>query len=209
MKYFTFKQKIKHLPVFSTSMLSSLTKNTKTLKVQISHWNKKGLIVPIRRGLYLLNKDDRVFEPSCFYLANQIFIPSYISLESALSYYGLIPEFVGYTTSITTRKTSKFKNQFGVFTYQHISPKNFNGFQTITELNDLKVFIAVPEKALVDFVYLNMHKFSDKDSLVFVASYRLQNYEKLSKRKLKYFASIFKSKKLNLIIKLFIRELLK
>ncbi len=209
MKYLDFKQRIKSLAVFSTSFLNTLTSNTKTLKVQISMWKKKGLIIPLRKGFYVLNKEDRKFEPSLFYLANQIFIPSYVSLESALAYYGLIPEFVSQLTSITTRKTSKFKNELGIFSYQHLHTKCFTGFNNIKESKELNALIANPEKAIVDFLYLNLSRFDISDKEIFTESYRFQNCKKLNQKKIKAYGKLFGSKKLNSICNLFIEELVK
>lgn len=209
MKYQDFKQKIKSLPLFSTSMLSSLVKNHDVLKVQLSMWKKKGLISALRKGLYVLGHEERKFEPSPFYLANQIFIPSYVSLESALAYYDLIPEFVAATTSITVRKTCKFKNEFGLFTYQHVFPEGYTGFEIIHESHNIKVLMALPEKAVVDFLYLNLSKFSISDDLTFTQSYRFQNCEKLNKRKIRNYAKLFRSKKLISVSELFIKEIVK
>lgn len=209
MKYQAFKQKIKKLPLFSSSMLSSLAKDVNLLKVQLSLWKKKGLISALRKGLYVLNPEEREMEPSPFYLANQIFMPSYISLESALAYYGFIPEFVAATTSITVRKTCKFKNEFGLFTYQHIMPEGYTGFETMQETENIKVFIATPEKAIIDFLYLNLSKFSTSDSLIFIESYRFQNCKSLNKRKFRNYAKLFRSKKLILISEQFINEVIK
>lgn len=209
MKYSELKQRINPLPTFSTSMLSSLSKDTKSLKVQLSRWKKKGLLVQLRKGLYILNKDEREIEPSAFYLANQIFIPSYVSLESALAYYSLIPEFVATTTSITTRKTCKFKNKLGFFTYQHVKPYAFCGFKLIEEKNNLKTLIARPEKAIIDFLYLNLSGFNKGDKTIFTESYRFQNCSDLKPSKLIKYAKVLKSKKLLQITKLFINEVIK
>ena len=209
MQYKAFKQKIKSLPLFSSSMLSSLTKNDDTLKVQLSIWKKKGLISSLRKGLYVLGSEEREIEPSPFYLANQIFIPSYVSMESALAYYGLIPEFIAATTSVTVRKTCKFKNEFGLFTYQHVISPGYTGFEVIQETQNIKVLIAIPEKAIVDFLYLNLSKFSVSDILPFTRSYRFQNCEKLSKRKIRNYAQLFRSKKLIAISESFINEVVK
>lgn len=208
MKYLTLKQKIKHLPVFSTSFINTLSNDVKTLKVQISTWKKKGLVVPLRKGLYVLEKKEREIEPPRSYLANQIFFPSYVSMESALFYYGLIPEFVAQVTSVTTRKTCRFKNEFGTFTYQHVQPKAFTGFNSIEDAG-LKSLIASPEKAIIDFIYLNLSRFNEKDSKIFEESYRFQNCESLSKKKIKFYAKLFNSKKLITISNLFIKELVK
>lgn len=208
MKYLIFKQKIKSLPVFSTGLLSSLTTNVNTLKVQMASWKKKGLIVQLRKGLYVLKKEEREIEPSLFYLANQLFIPSYVSMESALAFYGLIPEFVAHVTSITVRKTCRFKNNFGVFTYQHLQSKCYTGYRAIKDENNLNVFIAEPEKAVVDFLYLNLSKFDKFKKDIFRESYRFQNCSKLNKRKIKSASNIFDSKKLNVVCDLFVEEMI-
>lgn len=207
MKLNQFKQRIKALPIFSSSLLSSITNDVSTLKVQLTKWKKKGLIISLRKGLYVLGDKEREIEPSNFYLANQIIIPSYISLESALSYYGLIPEFVASITSITIKKTCRFENQFGTFTYQHIKSEGFTGFDS-KKSNNLNTLIACPEKAVVDFLYLNLHKFTIKNKDVFKKSYRFQNCNDLSLRKIKYYAKILKSKKLSMISEMFIQELI-
>ena len=209
MKYLTFKQKIESFPVFSTGLLSSLTDEVATVKVQLVNWKKKGLVVQLRKGLYILGKEDREIEPSLFYLANQIFIPSYVSLESAFAFYGLIPEFVAQNTSVTTRKTSKFQNKLGVFSYQHLKPECYLGFDAIKDENGLSVLIAKPEKAIVDFLYLNLSKFDLSQKDVFEESYRFQNCSDLNKRKIKMFANLFNSNKLNSICDLFSKEVIK
>ncbi len=209
MKFDNFKNKIKNLPFFSTSFISTLTDDSETLKVQLSSWKKKGLIIPLRKGLYILKENEEKI-PSTFYLANQMYIPSYISMESALHYYGLIPEFVAQVTSITTRKTSSFKNKFGVFTYQHLKPKVYTGFTHIREINsNLQSLIANPEKAIVDFLYLNLSTFNESSPDIFHKSYRFQNCGKVNRKKIKTYAKLFNSKKLIVISDLFIQEVLK
>jgi len=209
MKYLTFKQKIQDLPVFSSGLIPSLTDNPKTLKVQLANWKKQGLITQPRKGLYILGKEYRKIEPSVFYLANQMYIPSYISLESALGFYGLIPEFVAQATSVTTRNTSAFENEFGSFSYQHVKPECFSGFITLNDENNLSILIATPEKAVVDFLYFNLSKFNSLDSDIFEGSYRFQNCDQLSKRRIKTFANLFDTNKLDSVCNLFIKEMIK
>lgn len=209
MKYLTFKQKIEMFPVFSSGLISSLVKDTKTLKVQLANWKKQGLIIQPRKGLYVLGKEFRKIEPSLFYLANQMYIPSYVSLESALRFYGLIPEFVAQITSVTTRNTSKFQNDFGNFSYQHLKPECFSGFTALKDENNLNVLIASPEKAIVDFLYFNLSRFNSLEHDIFEESYRFQNCDGLNKAKIKTFAKLFESKKLTSVCDLFIKEITK
>lgn len=212
MKYAEFKNKIKEFPVFTTAMLRMLAGNTGNigaLKVQLSHWKKKGLVVPLRKGLYLLNREDRKTEPSLFYLANQIFIPSYVSLESALAYYGLIPEFVGASTSVTARKTCAFRNEFGIFTYQHVKTAAYTGFVSVRESGKPSFLAATPEKAVVDLIYLNLEKCRPQDRHIFVKSYRFQNGESLHSKKLVMYAKKFGTRKLLEVVQMFIEEVVR
>lgn len=208
MKFKTFKKQIADFPLFSSSVLENLPGATKTLPVQLALWKKKGWILSLRRGLYVLGKEERKLDPPLFYLANQIYIPSYVSLESALAFYGLIPEYVATTTSVAVRKTNRFENDFGVFTYQHISSKAFDGFESVKEAQNLTALIATPEKAVVDFFYLNLVRFKINDSAIFEESYRFQNCQKLHPKQLRLYAQKFNSKKLTAIIELFIKNMI-
>lgn len=87
------------------------------------------------------------------FIAKEIYSPSYVSLEYALSIYGLIPERVVDVTSVTTKKPIEFKNKLGVFIYQHIKENCFTGFIEKEDENGLVYFIATPEKAVADFLY--------------------------------------------------------
>lgn len=208
MRFSAFKQRVKSLPVFSASLLGTLTNKVETLQVQLSHWKKKGWVTPLRKGLYLLGPQDRTVEPPLFYLANQIFIPSYVSLEAALAHYRLIPEFTSVMTSVTVRKTCRFENALGLFTYQHVRPEGFFGFEPTRVSEGLTALLATPEKAVVDFLYLNLPRFSVSDPSVFTESYRFQNLGGLDPKRLRAYAKRFGTKKLLSVVELFIREIL-
>jgi len=201
MKYDEFKNKVQSWPlIFSRDlMLSQLRKQA--IRNQLERWQSRKLIIKLKRGVFLLNSNDRKIDPSKFYIANQLYSPSYVSLESALSIYGLIPERVSDTTNITSKKTMRIKNELGVFVYQHIKTQAFRGFIAQKETNGLTLFIAEPEKALVDFCYLNLEKFKGDIKAVFEDSYRLQNTETLNAKKLMAFATCFNNTKLLRVIK--------
>ena len=91
-------------------------------------------------------------------------------MEYALNFYGLIPEKVADLTSVTTKKTTRFSAQEGTFIYQHIKPGAFRGFKTFKDEANLTFFMALPEKAVVDFIYLNLEKFKVADSKIFERS---------------------------------------
>lgn len=202
MKYLDFKNKVKDMPVISSSLFVYLDINEQTLRNQISGWKKKGLILQLKKGQYVLNENDRKAKVSKLFLANQIYTPSYISNEYALMFYDLIPERVVDLTSVTTRKTAMFKNDFGYFIYQHLSIKCFEGFIERKDENKRSFLIAEPEKAVVDFIYFNLPRFT-RNIDIFEESFRFQNYSNLNRLKLHKFAALFRNKKLSDIVTLF------
>ena len=119
----------------------------------LTRWCRKGLLVKLRNEWYAFAEYKQLpgFER---YIANRICAPSYISLQTALSFYGMIPEEVLGLTCVTTLKTSKFKNSFGTFTYQNVKESLFFGYQPKTLHDGRAVLFATPEKALIDLLYL-------------------------------------------------------
>lgn len=200
MKFQEFKKKISKFPVFSSSHLSAFEENTQLLKNQLSSWCKKKLIIKLKRGLYILNPEDRKLNPSSLFIAMQLTSPCYISTQYALSYYGLIPERVTDITCITTKKTNSYENELGTFVYQHLKLAVFNGFKELKDENNLPYFMAEPEKALIDFFYLNLKSFKGKNSSVFKLSFRLRKNVKLNTKKLLFYAKIFNNKTLLKIV---------
>jgi hypothetical protein len=113
----------------------------------------------------------------------------------------LIPERTEDVTSVTTKKTAQFKNPFGTFVFQQVKSDLFFGSTKVKDENGLPVLIAQPEKALLDFIYLNLSSFRGKGTSVFGLSYRLQNLDILKKRKLKGFAKKFENKWIDEVLK--------
>ncbi|PIU50710.1 hypothetical protein COS91_08280 [Candidatus Desantisbacteria bacterium CG07_land_8_20_14_0_80_39_15] len=196
MRYIDFKKKFMDFPLLFSARAGISGEEEQVFKNQLSRWVKSGLILKLRRGIYILNKDDRKVHPSRCFLANQLYFPSYVSNEYALAFYGLIPERVVDITSVTTKKTSVFKNEFGTFIYQHIKRDCFNGFSEAKDENNYTFLIARPEKAIVDFFYFNLQNFKKYDHSIFEESYRFQNFSDLSKKKIIDFAVRFKNNKL-------------
>jgi len=126
-----------------------------------------------------------------------------VSLEFALNFYGLIPEKVVEVTSVSTKKTARFSNEFGGYTYQHIAPGAFQGFRSVKDSNGFRSFIAEPEKAVVDFLYLNLYKFKIGDMDVFYGSYRFQNLEDLKPNRIINLSKLFNNRKLLKVAKTF------
>lgn len=205
MKFSEFRQRVQKLPFFSVSHLSGMGKNRKLLLNQLQQWRKQGKLLRLKRGLYTLGPQEcpgGIFGLSKFLIANQLLSPSYVSLEFALSFYGLIPEKAEEVTSVTTRKTSLFKNDFGVFRFQHIKPVCFVGFLKMLDENQHPILIAEREKALVDFFYLGLSSIPKLSKDIFEGFYRLENLEDLKLRRLIQYTRLFQNRKLNSVISL-------
>lgn len=200
MNYTDFKNKVLEQPFFRSADMETSDLNVQVFRNQLLRWENQSRILKLRKGVYMLNKNDRKIEPSRVFIANQLCIPSYVSLEYALNIYGLIPERVMQVTSITSKKTQRFSTPMGVFSYQHIKPACFRGFKVIKDENGLDYFIAEPEKALIDYIYLNLKQFKDNNLDIFEQSYRLQNIEQLSCAKIRGFARMFKNRRLSKVI---------
>lgn len=194
MKYMEFKNIFRRFPIISSSHIANLTSKPRSLKNNLSIWQKKGLLIKLRKGLYILNEQDRKITPSRLFMANALYPPSYISTEYALFYYGLIPEKVEDLTSVTTKKTTRFENLFGSFHYQHLKTELFFGMTRITDESGLLVFLAYPEKAILDFIYLNLQDVKDKGVDFFEGSYRFGNLNILKKKRLMEFTKRYKNK---------------
>lgn len=201
MKYEQFREKVASFPLISKQYLKLIAENNQVLKNQLSRWNKSGKIIQLKQNLYMLNQNDRKINPSRLFIASEIYKPSYISMEYALSFYGFIPEKVSDITCITSKKTATFKNVFGKFVYQHVKISCFTGFVELKDEAGLTCHIATPEKAVVDFLYLNQNHFKGNYKNMLVESFRFQNLNMLNKKKINYFTELFKSEKLKKIVK--------
>jgi predicted transcriptional regulator of viral defense system len=152
MKYDNLTKIIK-APYFSRSDALLIDQNL--LDYQISLWVKKGNLLRLKNGLYAFAKDKERIKGE--EVAAFIYEPSYLSLESALAWYGFIPEMVYAYVSVTARINRTFTNDFGTFLYRHIKPELFWGYsETKTQYGHY--LLAEPEKALLDYLYLNLSK---------------------------------------------------
>jgi predicted transcriptional regulator of viral defense system len=146
-----------NLYIFSLQDIENLfpEENLKTLKNNLTRWIKKGRLARIKRGLYEFIDPGRQPVIPDLYIANKIYSPSYISLETALSIYSVIPDIAVQVTSLTTAQTRTFKNKYGTFFYRTCGKNAFTGYR-IMNYEGFKVFIADKEKALVDFIYYRL-----------------------------------------------------
>ena len=120
MKWDELLQIVGREPVFHSSILTAGGMNPADLGRQLSRWVKSGKLVQIRRRLYVLSKQHQKTRPHPFLVENRIKQASYVSLQSALEYHGLIPEYVPTVTSITTGRPEEVLSPLGSFIFKHI-----------------------------------------------------------------------------------------
>jgi hypothetical protein len=134
-------------------LLASLLKSFKQPNDKIHKLIRHGLIEPIKKGLYVAGARLNSGRPEPFLLANHILGPSYVSMETALAYYGFIPERVYEIASMTTKAPRKFNTSMGTFTYTRLPlPYYAFGIKRVMLADNQYAMIASPEKALCDKV---------------------------------------------------------
>ena len=156
----------------------------------LTRWVKKGYLIRLRQGYFAFSEYKS--KPDYFlYFANRIYRPSYISLHTALSFYGMIPEAVVQITSVTTLTTASFVNDFGEYSYKNVKENRTIQFAT-------------PEKALLDLLYL--YPFYDSEQEL--EELRLDEdylHDDLNKDLLMDYCDMFQSKALDHRVKLLLK----
>ena len=181
MKFESLLSLVGDQPLFETGLLLAGNVDPNDIRRQLSRWVKAGKIRQLRRGLYMLEPPYQSVTPHPFLIANVLVPGSYVSKQSALAYYGLIPEYTPRTVSVTTLRPSQWD---GGFYFQHIAPHFYFGYKSVTLSSLQHAFIAKPEKALLDLIHLTPHS----DSPEYLSQLRLQNLEKLDLNRLHEFA---------------------
>lgn len=202
MNYFEFKRKIEELPFFETKELRLVLGNEfkGSMLVNLKNWIRKGHLIMLRRGLYIIAEEAEKTDPMS--LATKMYQPSYVSMEKALNFYGIIPEAVFTVTSVTTRKTKEFNTKLGNFSYQKIKKEAFGGYET-KKNGKISFNVALPEKALVDFFYLKRNILNG--DLEQFHGYRFNEDFIFDAKKLLSFAEAFQNKKVMLLTRNFIK----
>ena len=174
------------MPVVLSSNLRVQERKDPSLFVMLSRWKKRGRLMSLKRGVYLIAPPYRKAPVHEFYLSQVLESPSYISLEKALEFHGLIPEGVPVFTSVTTKHPRIYDTAVGTFRYFHLHHRLFWGYEPV-EQNRQTGFVARPEKALLDFFYL--HHIEGSPS--YLTEMRLQNLERLNLKTLRQCAERF------------------
>jgi len=180
MKFLELKNRIKQ-NIFTTTEVSKIFSQEKrsSLRIQLARFTKRKLIFSIKRGFYCF--DIKLIDELS--LANQLYIPSYVSLETALNYYGIMPDVPQTVTSVNPTTTKIIKSNLGRFYYYKINRSLFWGYSKVkTPQENAFILIAQKEKALLDFLYIR--KITKTDDLrLNLKEFKISLYKKY----LKYF----------------------
>ena len=202
--------------LFFTSQIDVFSSTDIDVSIDKSKFSKYGLtkraiankeILKIRRGLYCLNSKYRRRPLNTFAIAQRVVGPSYISLESALSYHGWIPEAVYSCTNVTSNVSKKFDTQVGLFSYAKVPQKILYAEVNRHTENNNAFFMATPIKALADYVYT--HKGVCENIKEIAASLRIEpeDISSVSSKEISALMENYKNKRVERFLISWLREL--
>ncbi len=200
MQYLEFREKLKNFLVFSLNDIRKI--DASFHRQRLNEWQDKGYIKKVINEYYVF-ADLEINEQALFVIANKIYDPSYVSLEMALSYRGLIPEGVYGITSVTSRKTQIFDSKLARFSYRKIKSELMFGYELIKYQNHTFKLAGI-EKAILDFFYFNPRIQTEKE----MEELRFNKdmfHEKADEKKMTEYLALFKNRSLEKRIKFFIK----
>jgi len=195
MNFVYFKNSLRDFPVFSIADIRAAHGGFD--RRRLSEWQKKGYIQKIIKSHYLFSDVD-IDESTLWAIANKIYKPSYISFETAMSRYRLIPESIYMITSASTRRTSLFETPMARFSYRTIKPALFFGYSVLAGGTKL----AFMEKAILDYFYINP-AVRTEDAFASLRINREEMLSRVNKERFTDYLQRFKHKRLTKTIKHF------
>jgi predicted transcriptional regulator of viral defense system len=192
MKFEELLETVGELPLFQGSLLLAGDRDPGDVRRQLSRWAASGKVIQLRRNLYVLASPWRRVNPHPFLIANDLHHPSYVSLQSALAYHGMIPEGVPVSTSVTTARPARIDTPFGRYAYHHVRPEVFFGYDRVSVPHNQEALVANSAKALLDLVYLT----PKGERLEHLQSLRLEGIEDLTEEDLRRHARRWGKKKI-------------
>jgi len=178
-------------PVFEMSLLFAGKTDPANVRLQLARWVTAGRVIRLRRGLYSIAPPYNKTRPNPFLVANRLQPASYVSLQTALAFYGLIPDTVNRVTSVTAGRPEELNTPLGVYEFRHIKTGLLFGYRSM-DVSGQQALVALPEKALLDMVYLQ----SGGESKDYLAELRLQNLDAIDPVRLEQFTGRFGSPKM-------------
>ena len=184
----TLTEKVFHLSppggIFDETVVRNLfpDRSEGSRKVLVHRAAAKGEIIRLKPGLFLLGPEYRKAHPHPFVIAALLHSPSHVSLESALSYHGLIPEAVYHVSSVTSVRSRRFETPIGVFTFKRVPASHPRTGVKAVKFNDRSwAFIATPLRTIADLVYLQKQISWEKDGLEYLTESMRIEWEDLHK----------------------------
>ena len=171
-------------PVFETGLLLAGDVDPANVRRQLSRWTAAGRIYQLRRGVYALAPPYQKVTPHPFVVANALVDGSYVSLQAALAHYGLIPEYTPVVTSVATGRPGHWETPLGLYAFRHVKGEWFHGYRRLDVGEGQRAFVATPEKALLDLVYLE----PGADRPAYLEALRLQGLDRLDEERLNQMA---------------------
>jgi predicted transcriptional regulator of viral defense system len=192
MSYFEFEQQFSPYQIFS---LNEIEKSHPGFnRMNLVNWQRKGYVQKLRNGWYCF-RDRAINEQLLYLIANKIYSPSYVSFETAFSYYGIIPEGVFLITSATSQKTAGFTNELGTFNYTSLKANLMFGYDLVRFRNQ-SFKIAQLEKSILDYIYIH-HNLTTIDDFADLRLNKIILQKELNRERLDSYVSLFKSTALN------------
>jgi predicted transcriptional regulator of viral defense system len=185
MKYDELVDVAADLHCFSAGMVTA-GEDIDAVRVQLSRWVSSGRLIRIHKGWYTLRDPFRRVRLNLNVVACTIKRGSYVSLQSALAYHGMIPEYVAETTCVTTGRPLSIDSHVGRIAYRHVKRDVFFGYEQEVS-GKQEAYIASAEKALLDLFYLT----PGSDDAAYIAELRLQASEQLDTDKMMRMAERF------------------
>ncbi len=192
MKYYNIKNQLKSLVTFSIQDIYLVDADFR--QATLYDWEKAGKVVKLKNNCYIFS-DFKPQDLDYYLLSNQLYKPSYVSMELALNHYNLIPEGVSLVTAISTDKTQSFITPIATFRYQSVRPELFFGYNLIQHKNH-RVQLASLEKAILDYLYLHS-KISSTADFKTLRWNRDELNHNLDQSKLEKYLAIFNNQSLN------------
>jgi predicted transcriptional regulator of viral defense system len=192
MEFTRLVEVVRDEPVFETGLFLAGNVSLADVQKQLSRWSAAGRLYQLRRGVYALAPPFQKIKPHPFRVANHLVNGSYVSCQSALAHYGLIPDYTPVTTSVTTARAAQWQTPLGSYAYRHIQVALLHNYRLIEVGDGQNAFVATPEKALLDLIYLQ----PGGDAPDYLQELRLQNLDRLNLDQLDQLAERIGSPKL-------------
>jgi predicted transcriptional regulator of viral defense system len=175
MRYETALEIIGNDALFETELLFAGAPDPQAIQRQLPRWVRSGRLTKLRRGLYAVPAPHRTAPVDPFEVSNRLVRPSFVSMESALHYHELIPDVPFGVTAATTGRGGTHRTPLGTYVYHHVGSSRFWGFDEREVAPGRRVYVATPERALLDLLYIRR----GSDTAAYLGQLRLQNLDRL------------------------------